>query len=181
MVQRKSVVRRKEWTERAKARQRMWWRFRTGAFWLLTFLYSCGCQLYTLLFLANVRKVDSDKWLESFLWTLFQDLLLKPFLVALILTTMSSLVLCCRPSIGRTIEAEWKEEGTTRDEGENHESHDPEPEDSVIISASPSDAEDDEKEAAKKALGIRATMVAQVEIDRDQKDFHGILPGTIAN
>ena len=30
---------------------------RTGAFWLLTFLYSCGCQLYTLLFLANVRKV----------------------------------------------------------------------------------------------------------------------------
>ena len=24
------VVRRKEWTERAKARQRMWWRFRTG-------------------------------------------------------------------------------------------------------------------------------------------------------
>ena len=30
-----------------------------------------------------------------------EDLLLKPFLVALILTTMSSLVLCCRPSIGR--------------------------------------------------------------------------------
>ena len=24
------VVRRKEWTERAKTRQRMWWRFRTG-------------------------------------------------------------------------------------------------------------------------------------------------------
>ena len=24
------VVRRKEWTERAKAQQRMWWRFRTG-------------------------------------------------------------------------------------------------------------------------------------------------------
>ena len=33
---------------------------RTGAFWLLTFLYSCGCQLYTLLFLANVRKVGGE-------------------------------------------------------------------------------------------------------------------------
>ncbi len=30
---------------------------RTGVFWLLTFLYSCACQLYTFLFLANVRKV----------------------------------------------------------------------------------------------------------------------------
>ena len=37
------------------------------------------------------------------------------------------------------------------------------------------------QEAAKKALGIRVTTVAKVEIDRDQKDFHGILPGTIAN
>jgi len=173
MVQRKSVVRRKEWTERAKARQRMWWRFRTGAFWLLTFLYSCGCQLYTLLFLANVRKVDSDKWLESFLWTLFQDLLLKPFLVALILTTMSSLVLCCRPSIGRTIEAEWTEEGTTRDEGENHESHDPEPEESVIISAASSDAEEESDVKISHASSepeVEEEAPAKVVIDRDQKE-----------
>ena len=36
------------------------------------------------------------------------------------------------------------------------------------------------QEAATRALGIRTTA-AKVVIDRDQKDFHGILPGTIAN
>ena len=36
------------------------------------------------------------------------------------------------------------------------------------------------QEAAARRLGVRTTA-AKVVIDRDQKDFHGILPGTIAN
>ena len=37
-----------------------------------------------------------------------QDLLLKPFLVAVILTTMSSLLLCCRPSLKRMVSGSFE-------------------------------------------------------------------------
>eukprot|EP00434_Breviolum_minutum_P033669 symbB.v1.2.029793.t1/scaffold3289.1/size59672/2 len=171
LVQRKSVVYRTEWTEARKARQRFWWSFRICAFWVISILYTSFCNIYAWLFLANVREEDADKWLQGVLWTLFQDLILKPLLVAVILATMSSLLLCCRPSLRRKVRAQWEEkvdEGNRNDQADHHSEAESEESD-VEISCASSEPELEEEAPAK------------VVIDRDQKDFHGILPGTIAN
>lgn len=181
MWQSKRVVRRTEWTETSKSWKRFWWSFRTRAFWLISFLYTIACQIYTFLFLANVRQEDAATWLESIAWTLFQDVLLKPFLVAVILTTLSSVMLCCRPSLKRKIQQAWKEgvdegdEGNEGDTGEQNHS-DPEPEESHVnvsnISSEPELAEEE-------PVGSDAKVVADGGTS-NQKGFQGILPGMIA-
>ena len=103
-----------------KSWKRMWWRVRTQLFWIISFIYTSVCQLYTFLFLANVRALDAAEWLESVAVSLVQDgshsahgsaqdVLLKPFLSALILATIASLMLCCRPAVRRKMEAKWIE------------------------------------------------------------------------
>eukprot|EP00435_Cladocopium_sp_Y103_P033486 s2534_g8.t1 len=108
-VQRKKVISKTEWTEKQKDRQRMWWRIRTISFWVITFCYTSFCQIYTWLFLANVREVDASQWLDSMFLTLFQDLILKPVLLAVILATMCTVILCWRPSLKRKIQERWNE------------------------------------------------------------------------
>jgi len=175
LVQRKSVVYRTEWTEARKERQRFWWRFRICAFWVISILYTSFCNIYAWLFLANVREEDADKWLNGILWTLFQDLILKPFLVAVILATMSSLLLCCRPSLSRKIRTQWEEEvdeGDQDNQGDQYDTEAEREESDVEISCAASEPE------------LKEEAPAKVVIDRDQKDledFHGILPGTVAS
>jgi len=177
MVQRKSVVRRTEWTEARKARQRCCWSFRTCVFWVISFLYIIACNIYTWLFLANVREEDAAKWLDGVLWTLFQDLILKPLLVALILTTMSSLLLCCRPSLKRKIQAQWEEVDDEDDQGKQDDQDDSEAEleeSHVSISHLSGEPEVEEiEEEAHARVGIDASKNGQM-------DFHGILPGMVA-
>lgn len=40
---------------------------------MLCFIYICICQLYTFLFLANVRAQDAAQWLESTAVSLLQE------------------------------------------------------------------------------------------------------------
>ena len=112
LVQRKMVIE-GEWEDDMKIRQRRWWRCRTISFWILTFLYGSICQLYTILFIANVREVDSQQWLQATIIGLLQDVFLKPFLLCLIQTTISSFMLCCRPTLKRRIQEEWTEDAET--------------------------------------------------------------------
>jgi len=174
MVQRKSVVRRTEWTEARKARQRCCWSFRTCAFWVTSFFYVIACNIYTWLFLANVREEDAAKWLDGVLWSLFQDLILKPLLVALILTTMSSLLLCCRPSLKRKIQAQWEEVDDEDDQGKQDDQNDGEAEfeeSHARISHVSSEPEVEEEAPARVVIDAS---------EDGQMDFHGILPGTVA-
>eukprot|EP00434_Breviolum_minutum_P001501 symbB.v1.2.001324.t1/scaffold57.1/size370615/33 len=174
LVQRKSVVRRTEWTEAMKVRQRFWWSFRTGTFWVMSFLYTTFCNIYIWLFLANVREEDASKWLSALLGTLFQDLLLKPLMVTVILTTMSSLLLCCRPSLKRRIQAQWQEEvdEDNDDQGDRNDSEAEAEEHSMMSDASSEPMV--EEEAPPKVVIDRETA------KDGQMDFHGILPGTVA-
>lgn len=43
-------------------------------FWILSCIYITICQLYTFLFLANVRAIDSAQWLECSAVSLVQEL-----------------------------------------------------------------------------------------------------------
>lgn len=104
------VVERPLWTEEMKSRQRCWWRVRSIVFWVVAVAYSSFCQLYICLFLATVRDADAQQWLESVGVSLLQDLLLKPFLFALIVASMSTIVLACNARVRRKLEAQWLEE-----------------------------------------------------------------------
>eukprot|EP00434_Breviolum_minutum_P036960 symbB.v1.2.032758.t2/scaffold3973.1/size47119/1 len=174
LVQRKKVLHKPEWTEALIARQRFWWSFRTRAFWVISICYIIFCKMYAWLFLANVRKVDASKWADSVLWTLFQDLILKPLCVAVILTTMSSLLLCCRPSLKRKIEAHWKDvdededlEDQNRSEAGSEESHV-----SHVISGASSIPEVEEEAPPTVVIDRRTSKDSQM-------DFVGILPGAM--
>ncbi|CAK9005235.1 unnamed protein product [Durusdinium trenchii] len=108
LVQRRSVVERRRWTAGMKRRQRCCWRFRTMVFWILAISYFCYCQLYIWLFLANVSQESATSWFESLVVTLVQDFLLKPFILALVLGALTTLILCCRPRLKRQVLQKWK-------------------------------------------------------------------------
>eukprot|EP00434_Breviolum_minutum_P040925 symbB.v1.2.036390.t1/scaffold5127.1/size30577/3 len=100
--QTKGVVRRKQWTETNKRWQRFRWKLRTCVFWVLSFVYTAVCNIYTWLFVANVREVDAEEWMYGILGTLFQELLLFPLVMAFLFAGMSSLILCCQPELRRS-------------------------------------------------------------------------------
>jgi len=112
-VQQKKVIER-DWEDKMKIAQRSQWRYRTILFWILTLLYGSICQLYTILFIANVREVDSEQWLETTLIGVLQDLFLKPFLLCLIHTTMSTIILYWKgPTLKTKIQEKWIEDTKT--------------------------------------------------------------------
>eukprot|EP00438_Fugacium_kawagutii_P023046 Skav227260 [mRNA] locus=scaffold3417:21309:29480:- [translate_table: standard] len=90
-----------EWTEEKKRRQHLRWNIWTCIFWSVCFVYGAFCQLYISLFLSNVTGKDAASWLQSMGVTLLEDLVLKSFLAAVMLATVATLVLCCRPHASR--------------------------------------------------------------------------------
>jgi len=80
-------------------------------------------------------------------------------------------LLCMHHGGSRKVRAQWEEkvdEENENDQADHHSEAESEESD-VKISCASSEPEVEEEAPAK------------VVIDRDQKDFHGILPGTIAN
>lgn len=104
------IEERDEWTDEDKTERRKWWRNRTIAFWFIAVLYKSFCIFYVCAFIANVSKEDANQLLEATAMSLLQDLVLKPAILALILAVVSTLVLTCRPSIKRNIQAKWMED-----------------------------------------------------------------------
>ena len=117
-----------EWSEQQKRRQYTYWSLWSLLFWLVFFLYGSFCQLYICLFLANVTKADAGSWLQSMGVTVLEDLVLKSLLTALILATIATAVLCCRPKVIRRIEQKWMKEN----EAEQQQLEDEEPKDQEL-------------------------------------------------
>ena len=119
-----------EWSEQQKRRQYTYWSLWSLLFWLIFFLYGGFCQLYICLFLANVTKTDAGSWLQSMGVTVLEDLVLKSLLTALILATIATAVLCCRPSLIQRVEQKWmKANEVDEHELKDEELEDKEPED----------------------------------------------------
>ena len=100
-----------EWTEEQKRRQHLQWNVWTSIFWTAFFLYGGFCQLYICLFLANVTGADAASWLQSMGVSLLEGLLLKSFITAIVLATVATLVLCCKPQLNHKIKAKWIKDG----------------------------------------------------------------------
>eukprot|EP00435_Cladocopium_sp_Y103_P046814 s3310_g13.t1 len=114
---RKNVQIKPEWTHEEKMRVLRKWRRRTIFFWIVAVGYKIFCLIYICLFIGNVSKEDAAQWLEATAMSLLQDVVLKPLVMAAILSIMSSVMLSCRPRIKRTIEEKWIEvamEGESR-------------------------------------------------------------------
>lgn len=161
MVQIK-IEERDEWSEEDKARRRRRWRRRTVAFWFIAVLYKSFCVLYVCAFIANVSKEDANQWLEATAMSLLQDFVLKPAILAIILSVVSSLVLACRPSVKRNIQAKWMEDGSVE----------PVAAEDVRDSSMPDDVSEasDVKEEGDRHQSIRAMS------DPNEPQFAGVLP-----
>ena len=96
-----------EWSQEQKGRQYAYWRLWSVLFWLVFLLYGGFCQLYICLFLANVTQADAGSWLQSMGVSLLEGLLLKSLLTALILATIATVVLSCRPHVSKKVEERW--------------------------------------------------------------------------
>eukprot|EP00440_Ansanella_granifera_P036767 gb/GFBE01039885.1/.p1 GENE.gb/GFBE01039885.1/~~gb/GFBE01039885.1/.p1 ORF type:complete len:311 (+),score=62.23 gb/GFBE01039885.1/:1-933(+) len=87
------------------------WRIRQQVFWIALVGY-CFLSTYIIMcFLANVTEADGLDWLASAGFTLLEDFVIGPLVVAFALTCLASLAIMCRPSIRekicKTRESEW--------------------------------------------------------------------------
>ena len=140
-----------EWSEEQKGRQYTYWRLWSVLFWLVFLLYGGFCQLYICLFLANVTKADAGSWLQSMGVSLLEGLLLKSLLTALILATIATVVLRCRPHVTKKIEERWISQVREMEDQELGVQRPESPENPVV------------EDRAVKA----------------KEDYHGVLPGAI--
>lgn len=120
-LQVKKVVFSEEWTEERKRRQRLRWNIWTCLFWSVCFVYGGFCELYICLFIANVTGADAASWLQSMGVTLLEDLLLKSFLTAIMLATVATLVLCCKPHLTHKIKSKWIKDEDVKEGAEDGE------------------------------------------------------------
>merc|ERR1712187_58661 len=96
---RKDFIRRESWDEHAKRRQLTHWRRRNQCLWALSGLYNCGCILFLVTFLANVRAEDGRTWLESIIAVLVVIFIIQPFLLSLLCTFVTAVVVKLSPDL----------------------------------------------------------------------------------
>merc|ERR1712187_634768 len=75
------------------------WRRRNQCLWALSGLYNCGCILFLVTFLANVRAEDGRTWLESIIAVLVVVFIIQPFLLSLLCTFVTAVVVKRSPDL----------------------------------------------------------------------------------
>merc|ERR1712187_104309 len=75
------------------------WRRRNQCLWALSGLYNCGCILFLVTFLANVRAEDGRTWLESIIAVLVVIFVIQPFLLSLLCTFVTAVVVKRSPDL----------------------------------------------------------------------------------
>mmetsp|Transcript_77803 Transcript_77803/g.175914 ORF Transcript_77803/g.175914 Transcript_77803/m.175914 type:complete len:183 (+) Transcript_77803:3-551(+) len=83
---------------KAIRRRMVQWRCRVTCFWIIVVCHFTACTAICVIFLANVSLATVDSWGLTALFTILQDFFIMPLIFALLLATLASLILCCRPS-----------------------------------------------------------------------------------
>eukprot|EP00435_Cladocopium_sp_Y103_P053440 s657_g17.t1 len=168
LMVRMTIKEKPEWTEEEKRARRKKWRRRIIFFWCFAAIYDNICLIYICLFIANAREEDAMQWLEATGMSLLQDFLVKPLVLAAILTIVSSLVLYFRPGVRKAIEEEWLR-------GQAVASADPKDPKDPKNPKNPKDLQDsfssdsDEEEKAEERVPVRHSL--------REAEFAGVLPG----